>query len=128
MDARHFGLLLLAAGCGGGNSTGTSNQTPDPPAGNPATAATIEVRNDVYVPSTVLMAVGGTVTWEWIGTGHSVTSTGVPAFSPTAPISNPPKSLVVTFANAGSYAFYCTAHGVAGVYGSGQMTGVVFVR
>ena len=129
MDARHFGLLLLAAACGGSDSTGTSNNPPDPPAGNPALAATIEVRNDVYVPSTVLMAVGGVVTWEWVGdNGHSVTSSGSPSFSPTAPISHPPKTLLVTFANAGTYAFYCTAHGTGGVYGAGQMTGAVFVR
>lgn len=122
-------FLLALAACGGYETTSNNNGTPNPPTGNPVAAATIEVRNDVYVPSTALLSAGGTVTWEWIGAnGHSVTSTGVPAFSPTAPISYPPKTLVVTFANAGTYAFYCTAHGVAGLYGSGQMTGAIFVQ
>ena len=122
-----FSVSLLIA-CGGSDGpTGTSN-TPTDPGGTPAASATIQVMNDFYSPSTVLISTGGRVTWNWVGSGHSVTPDGSPTFSPGAPISNPPKTLEVVFASAGTYSFHCTAHGVPGVYGGGTMTGAVFVR
>jgi plastocyanin len=120
--------VLLLIGCGGSDGpTGTSN-TPTDPGGTPAASATIQVMNDFYSPSTVLISPGGKVTWNWVGEGHSVTPDGSPTFSPGAPISNPPRTLEVVFASAGTYSFHCTAHGVPGVYGGGTMTGAVFVR
>lgn len=121
-------LLLSAAACGGSTPTGTSNTPPDP-GGTPAQAATIQLQDNYYSPSTVLIAAGGTVTWDWVGSGHSVTSDGSPSFTPNAPVSFAPHTLgPVVFASAGTYSFHCSVHGVPGVYGSGQMTGAVFVR
>ncbi|HEU5218871.1 MAG TPA: hypothetical protein VFU23_09440 [Gemmatimonadales bacterium] len=124
------GSILVLAACGSvtGSSSHTSN-TPDPPTGTPAQAATVEVRSNYYNPSNPLIAVGGTVTWTWIDPGHSVTSDGSPSFTPNAPVSNVPHTLgPVVFATAGTYSFHCTVHGVAGTYGSGTMTGAVFVQ
>lgn len=123
-----FSLPLFLACGGGGAPTGTSN-TPQEPAGNPVAAATIQVQDNFYSPSTVLISAGGTVTWNWVGDGHSVTSDGSPSFSPNAPIRNFPNTLgPVVFASAGTYGFHCTVHGVPGTYGGGTMTGAVFVR
>ena len=122
-----FPVLLFTA-CGGSDDPTDTSDTPTDPGGTPAPTATIQVMNDFYSPATVVITPGGTVTWNWVGSGHSVTPDGSTTFSPTAPISNPPKTLQVVFASAGTYSFHCTAHGVPGVYGGGTMTGAVFVR
>lgn len=85
--------------------------------------------NDAFSPNSIVVAVGGTVTWKWIGgDGHSVTPDGSPTFSPTSGISYPPKELVVTFTQAGTYTYHCIVHGVAGYGSPGNMIGVVYVR
>ena len=127
-STRLLSVGILAVVACGGDPTG-SNDTPPEPVGDPVAAATIQVQNDFYSPSTVLVSAGGTVTWVWVGSGHSVTPAGSPTFSPTSGVSNAPKTLgPVTFASAGVYQFYCTVHGVPGTYGGGQMTGAVFVE
>jgi plastocyanin len=134
------GVLALLAACGGGSATGTSyanNPSPPPapppsppPAPNPVESATVDVYNNYFSPATVLLAVGGMVTWNWVGSGHSVTSSGSPAFSPNAPVSNSPHTLVVTFGAAGDYQYYCTVHGSSSdpYNGASPMTGVIQVR
>ena len=122
-------LVLAAMACGGSDTTGTSN-TPPQPQGDPVAAATIQVQDNIFSPSTVLISAGGTVTWTWAGVGqYSVTAAGNPVLPQTAPLSIGPKTLgPVVFATAGTYSFYCLNHGVAGTYGGGQMTGAVFVQ
>lgn len=121
-------ILALAACSSVGEANHTSNMPPDP-IGTPVQNATVEVRDNVYVPSNPLISAGGTVTWTWTGNGHSVTSDGTPSFSPNAPVSNAPHTLgPVVFSTPGTYSFHCTVHGVAGSYGTGTMTGAVFVQ
>lgn len=120
-------LPLLLVACGGSSPTGTSN-TPQEPGGNPVAAATIQVQDNSYSPSTVLISAGGTVTWNWAGDGHSVTPDGATTFTGVALRSAPFTLGPVVFAVAGTYSFHCTAHGVPGTYGGGTMTGAVFVR
>jgi len=130
------GTLAAAVACSGGGSTDTGGNknpyTPNPPTqpgGTPAANAIVEVRDDFFAPNSVLLAVGGTVTWNWIGIdGHSVTPSGSPSFSPEAPVSYPPKSLVVTFPTAGDYNYFCLTHGVPGGYNAGTMIGAIYVR
>ena len=120
--------LFLLLACGGSDlPTGTSN-TPPPPTGNPVAAATIQIQDNFYSPSTVLISAGGTVTWNWVGDGHSVTPDGALTFTGVALKSAPFTLGPVVFAVAGTYSFHCTAHGVAGTYGGGTMTGAVFVQ
>jgi len=123
------GALLALAGCGSVTGSSHTSGTPEPPSGTPALAVTVEVRSNYYNPTNPLVAVGGTVTWNWIDSGHSVTSDGSPAFTPNAPVSNAGTTLgPIVFATAGTYSFHCSIHGVAGTYGSGTMTGAVFVQ
>jgi plastocyanin len=113
---------------GGGNKPGNQNP-PTQPGGTPAQTASVEVRDDFFSPNSTLLAAGGTVTWTWIGVdGHSVTPTGSTSFSPEAPVSYPPKTLVVTFPSAGDYNYLCTVHGVGNGYNNGTMIGAVYVR
>lgn len=129
-------VLLGAAGCGGAGTTentgGNNNggNYPGDPGGTPAQSASVDVMDNQYSPNTVVVAVGGTVTFHWVGTnGHSVTPTGSPAFSPTAGVSYPPKDLVVTFTEAGTYYYHCLVHGVSDGYGGqGTMIGTITVR
>lgn len=132
---RLVGILFGAAACSSGGTTVTGNNNggqppPQLPGGTPVATASIDVNNDYYAPNSVLLAVNGTVTWTWIGDdGHSVTSTAAPTFSPTTPISYPPKSLVVTFSATGDYRYFCLNHGVPDAYGyGGTMVGTIYVR
>jgi len=121
-------LLTLLVACGGSDGPAGTSNTPQEPAGNPVAAATIQVQDNFYSPSTVLISAGGTVTWTWAGDNHSVTPDGSPTFTGVA-LRNAPFTLgPVVFALAGTYSFHCTAHGVPGTYGGGTMTGAVFVR
>jgi plastocyanin len=128
-------LAALACSSGYGTDTGgnknpySNPNPPTQPGGTPAQTASVEVRDDFFAPNSTLLAVGGTVTWTWIGTdGHSVTPTGSTSFSPEAPVSYPPKTLVVTFPTAGDYNYLCTVHGVGNGYNNGTMNGAVYVR
>lgn len=128
-------VLLGAAGCGGAGTTennGNNNggNYPGDPGGTPAQSATVDILDNNFSPNAVVVAVGGTVTFHWVGTnGHSVTPNGSPSFSPTAGVSFPPKDLTVTFATAGTYNYYCIIHGSSDGYGGqGNMIGSVTVR
>ena len=132
---RLAGILLGVAACSSGGTTDNGNNNggqnpPQLPGGTPVATANIDVLNNYYAPNSVLLAVNGTVTWNWVGdNGHSVTSTVAPTFSPTAPVSYPPKSLVVTFTTTGDYRYFCLTHGVSDGYGGGgSMVGEIFVR
>lgn len=127
--------LAFVAACGGGGTTG-SNTTPpvtggNPglPSGTPSASAAVEVINNEFDPNSVLIQVGGTVTWHWTGSGHSVTSYGTPSFSPNAPVSGTGTVLgPVTFNATGDYQYLCSVHGVATYGSTGGMAGVVYVR
>ena len=105
-------------GCGGAGTTpsgqnGPSQYPQQPPAGNPVASASVDVLNNAFSPASVSLTAGGTVTWTWVGSGHSVTSDGQPSFSPTAPVSNAPRTLgPVVFSTAGQY--NTTARSTAG--------------
>jgi plastocyanin len=66
-----------------------------------------------FAPSTVDIAAGGTVTWNWAGgitMVHNVTSGDtVPAFAASPTQSS--GSFQATFAKAGSFFYFCTVHG-----------------
>jgi plastocyanin len=94
-------------------------------------SASVAVYSNYFSPETVLLAAGGQVTWTWVGSGHSVTSTGSPGFSPNAPVSAAGFTLgPVTFAAAGDYHYLCTVHGNASdaYSGASPMVGTIQVR
>ncbi len=98
------GLLLLATGCGDGESPSTTSDTSD--AGPIATDPTVALQSSSFSPETTTVRVGTTVTWRWPdGTvGHDVTGKGF-------------KSAIQTqgtfdhrFDAPGTYAYICTLH------------------
>lgn len=128
------GLALLSA-CGGGGY-GTSNNpppvtggTPQLPSGTPAAAASVQVVDNAFEPNSVLIRPGGTVTWTWVGNGHSVTAYGAPALPANAPVRNAGFVLgPLTFNDTGDYQYICTVHGTSSYGSPGGMAGVVYVR
>jgi plastocyanin len=78
------------------------------------------VANNTQNPAVDTIAVGGTVTWTWVGINpHSVESTGVTSFT-SSTIKNS-GTYAFTFTSAGTYTYDCGVHGLS-------MTGRVVVR
>ena len=76
--------------------------------------AVVRVSNDFFDPSTVAVAVGSNVTWEWQpgAVVHNVTFnavTGAPAHIGDRSTGSESR----TFSTAGSFPYLCTIHGVA---------------
>jgi plastocyanin len=128
LHLRSMSIVLVAFGL---NSCGSSGGTePTPPAAGPgpgggATGVTVTVSNNDYSPDQVTVARGTTVTWRWDScTGdvyggqtcvsHSVTfDDGGPSAA-----ARDDGSFARTFANAGTFTYYCTSHGRSVMSGS----------
>lgn len=95
----------------------------------PPTAITITVQNFSFSPAVDTVAAGGTVTWNWNGGTHSVTSTGSTSFTsdPAGIVASPHSYGPVTFATPGTYFYYCEVHGLPGDPPTG-MSGRIVVR
>lgn len=123
-------LLLGMLACGGGDSTGVNPPPPPPPPGPPpppSPAVTVKVQNSQFSPAEARVTVGGTVTWEWEGSNHSVTSVLTPTFQ-GAPVSNAGFTLgPLTFSTAGTYRYICTVHGSVSNGQTSGMAGSVVV-
>jgi plastocyanin len=95
-----------------------------PPPGPPVSSATITILDNSFGPQTVLLTVGGTVTWEWNPNNvnpHSVvfsSAAGAPGGHPTAKATGTPYA--GTFAQAGTFNFHCSVHG--------GLVGAIFVQ
>lgn len=90
------------------------------------TALTVQVMNDFFQPRDVIIAAGGTVTWDWVPTAvnHNVmpdASEPVRSGDPT----NGPNTYQFTFSTPGTYMYYCVVHGAPGGVG---MAGTVTVQ
>lgn len=121
------GLVALVS-CGGGSSGGTQPVTTGGGGGGGGgggAGVSVSVRNNSFSPQGVSVARGGSVTWQWdsctgdgyggeVCTAHSVTfDDGGPSAS-----ARDGGSFVRTFSTAGTYTYYCTAHGRAAMSGS----------
>ena len=93
-----------------------------------ATTAAVDVGDNFFKsshnasenPAVDTIAVGGQVTWTWVGAvGHSVHSTGSPTFTSSTIQASGTYSF--TFNTAGTYQYNCVVHGNA-------MTGTVVVK
>ena len=112
--------------------TFTASATPAP------SGVTVQVGNGpgalVFVPQSVTIPVGGTVTWVWNSgsTSHTVsTSQGSPTIpgTPSGVHSTPFTFGPVQFNAAGTYTFYCSIHATAtDPVSPGFMTGQITVQ
>jgi plastocyanin len=80
----------------------------------------VTVGNNNYSPSNVTVTKGASVTWQWdTCTGGVYGDEGCTAHSVTFDDGGPSAAskeqgtFVRTFANAGTYTYYCTSHGRA---------------
>jgi plastocyanin len=125
-------LVIFVAGCGGAG--GSSNSLPTgptttppatnppsgtPPAGNPNS---VTIANQAFSPTTLNVATGGTVTWNWVcddtgygGYGGDCVSHNV-TFDDGSAIASETQSSGTfsrTFNAAGTFKYHCSIHGAA---------------
>jgi plastocyanin len=87
--------------------------------------ATVTVNNNNFSPTSLTVAAGTTVTWQWApsAVNHDVTpAASLPPGS--GPPSNAPDSYQFTFNTPGTYTYYCTQHGTP----TGGMRGTITVQ
>jgi len=130
-------LLASFEGCnfGGPYGPGDPNASPPGGAGSAADSAStlnaVTVGNNVFTsahngsmhPAVDTVALGGTMTWTWTGTGqvtHSVQSIGATTFPSSGLIMGEESSYSVKFTTPGTYQYDCAVHGQA-------MTGTIVV-
>jgi plastocyanin len=74
------------------------------------------------------IAVGGTVTWQWVDSGHNVTPFGNSAFTASGTESAPFTFGPITFSAPSTYLYVCTIHSrVVDYFGLVGMTGMIVV-
>jgi plastocyanin len=109
-----------------------------------ALAAVVEVHDDYFLSvrngsggnptlfgsrAVDTIAVGGTVSWQWVGSGHNVTPTAASAFTASGTQSAPFSFGPVTFDRPATYGYRCTNHSrVVDFFGLIGMLGVIVVR
>ncbi len=124
------GLGVLAGGiaCGGGDG---GNGPPE------SGRKTVLVANNEFQPTSVTIAPGDTILWSWVtnSVDHNIISNGdqfankgdsVGTMTGTD-LFNAPTSHQVIFPTAGTYRYFCSAHGAAGTPNTG-MQGTVLVQ
>nr|WP_132301764.1 cupredoxin family copper-binding protein [Kribbella sp. VKM Ac-2568] len=117
-------VLVLAVGCGpGSDSGGSASSAPaTQPASSgsaaPAGGSMVEIKDFMFTPMTLTVAVGSTVTWKFDdSTQHTVTADDN-SFAST-PMSNG-QTFTHTFSAAGTVAYHCSIHP--------EMTGTITVK
>jgi plastocyanin len=109
-----FSLLavsLAAFACGGGGSD--SPTSPPPPSGG----VVVEIRDFEFVPKSITVSPGDTVTWRLTGSaniGHNVNASGG-AFASGAVFTSAGAQFSHTFTDADlgkTFPYYCTTHQV----------------
>ena len=113
--------IVMSAGTRGDSSFLTVSGQPTAPL-----TASVAVDNFFFQsttnstrPAADTVAVGGTVTWTWVTSNHSVQSQGSPSFISSATKSSGTYQFM--FNTAGTYAYDCAVHGPS-------MSGTVVVR
>ena len=116
------------------------NGRPDPGAEPSATSQIVDVSvgpggSRIFSPSTVNISVGDTVKWTWASSNHSVTSgTSCTADSqfcspndmncPAGALSNTGTVYQHTFAQAGTFSYFCDLHCASGMVGTVNVAAV----
>lgn len=125
---RAMSIVLVAfalTSCGSSGGTAPAPAGPGGGGGGGGTGATVTVSNNDYTPDQLSVARGTTVTWRWDsctgdGYGGQVCASHSVTFDdggPSGALQND-GSFARTFANAGSFTYYCTSHGRTAMSGS----------
>lgn len=107
-------------------ATGSATPTAEPttPAGKPGEVQA--TADNKFVPATISIKAGESVTWVNPGGFHSVTGgTGAAAKDAASPMQQPTgqwSSYKATFPKAGSYPYYCEPHEALGMKGTVTVT------
>jgi plastocyanin len=91
----------------------------------PPRVITVQVLDNQFLPQSLTVLVGQTVTWSWAagGNAHSVTPANDLVPSRSGPPVPGPHTYVYTFTTPGVYTYYCEAHGLpAGTGMAGTVT------
>jgi plastocyanin len=101
-------LVALAVACGSSGIAGPSNN----PGGAPAMAATVNATTaNTFTPSSVVIGVGGTVTFAFGDVAHNVFFDNSPAGAPDAITgANANVTAARTFTAAGTFEYNCHLH------------------
>ncbi|WP_187685257.1 plastocyanin/azurin family copper-binding protein [Nocardia wallacei] len=108
---------VLLAGCGSGGSENTTGPSASASSGSaapttdaPQSAVTVRVDNMKFSPSSVTIAVGGTVTWKFSDSApHAVQGIGDAAMGLNSPIFRDGE-WSHTFTTPGTYRYLCPLH------------------
>lgn len=76
-------------------------------AGNPTL---VNVQNNFFSPDSISITAGSAVKWNWVGSGHSVSSTGVNSFSSSDILTAGATFGPVLFNTPGVYTYECSVH------------------
>ncbi|MFA5892044.1 MAG: plastocyanin/azurin family copper-binding protein [Actinomycetota bacterium] len=104
-------LSVVAVSCGG-KTTGTPGTSPTPSvvSSSHADAPTVAVKDNVFEPAELTVAVGTMVMWKWEGSlPHTVTADDKLFDSGDA--AQTTGTFMYTFDKAGTYPYYCVVHG-----------------
>lgn len=96
-----------------GSKKSTSNQTSTTSVDASSAVATdaVTIQNYMYMPATIKVKVGTTVTWtNKDAVQHSVTAKTASPNAPNGPLFSQDKTYSYTFKAAGSYPIYCILH------------------
>jgi len=105
-------LFALATGCGSDNSGSTPTASAAPPASSgsaaPSGGSTVEIKDFMFMPATLTVPVGGTVTWKFDdSTQHTVTADDNSFKS--SPMAGG-QTFTHTFTTAGTVPYHCSIH------------------
>lgn len=122
-------VLVLLAACFVASCGSSGGTEPQPAAGGggggTGNRVSVTVSNNTYTPDQVSIAKGGTVTWQWDscsgdGYGGQVCAFHTVTFDDGGPSASAQNqgTFARTFANAGTYTYYCTSHGRTAMSGA----------
>jgi plastocyanin len=105
--------LLAATACGSGSGSGgatPSTSTPSASSGSAAASggSTVEINNFMFLPATLTVPVGTTVTWKFDDSTQHTVSANDNSFA-SSPMADG-QTFTHTFTSAGTVAYHCSIH------------------
>jgi plastocyanin len=116
-------IVATAQGLNGSPLTFNATATSAPP---PNPTSTVNVVNNEFIPASITISAGTTVTWSWAANAqdHNVVPDATEPVS-SGGLVDGPHTYQYTFNNPGTYRYHCSNHGAPGGIG---MSGTVTVN